>query len=259
MHLWNPINIWQIEFVLIWIYSKGSENRFVVVQHFWCRKICEIVCRVSRKRVKSKFLYQDADVILLADKCLVVRSFVCRNYDKVLMETGKFSDNLRVTETCLMLTERLSRRILRFRTSAIDLTHSERVSTSTSSFLAHRLAYSSHASMMILKFWCHENETGSLYFGPLCIISFSFWLRTILRSPVTLQLHCGYKYTRPCMINRIWGLKQLWLQVNGHAWFYLHEILWAVWAGIEKFKMTLYSYNTFEPTPRHATNGESAL
>ena len=101
MHLWNPINIWQIKFVLIWIYSKGSENRLVVVQHFWCRKICKIVCRVPRKRVKSKFLYQDADAILLADKC-IGRSFVCRNYDKVLMETGKFSDNFRVTENGLL-------------------------------------------------------------------------------------------------------------------------------------------------------------
>ena len=24
-----------------------------------------------------------------------------------------------------------------------------------------------------------------------------------------LKLYCGYKYTRPYMINRIWGLKQL--------------------------------------------------
>ena len=24
-----------------------------------------------------------------------------------------------------------------------------------------------------------------------------------------LKLYCGYLYTRPCMINRIWGLKQL--------------------------------------------------
>ena len=99
MHLWN---IWQFEFVLIRIYSKGSENRFVVVQHFWCRKICKIVWRVPRKRVMSKFLYQDVDVILFADKCIVVRSFVCRNYDKVLMETGRFSDNLRVTENGLV-------------------------------------------------------------------------------------------------------------------------------------------------------------
>ena len=38
----------------------------------------------------------DADVITLADKCIVVRSFVCRNYDNDVVETGKFSDNLRV-------------------------------------------------------------------------------------------------------------------------------------------------------------------
>ena len=74
------------------------------------------------------------------------------------METGKFY-------SCLVLTNRLSRRILRFRTSAIDLTHSERVLTSTSSFLAHRLTYSSHASMMILKFWYHENEVPCIS-GP---------------------------------------------------------------------------------------------
>ena len=96
-------------------------------------------------------------------------------------------------DSCLVLTERLSGGILRFRTSAIDLTHSERVSTSTSSLLAHRLAYSSHASMMILKFWCHENETGSLYFGPLRKASFSFWLRTILRSSVTIWPHGAYR------------------------------------------------------------------
>ena len=140
----------------------------MVVQHFWCRKILEIVCRVPREWVKSKFLWQDADVMSLADKCIVVGCFVCGDYDKILMETRKFSDNIRVTEkdSCLVLTECLSRRILRFRTSAIDLIHSERVSTSTSSFFAHRLAYSSHASMIISKFWCHEYDTGSLYFGP---------------------------------------------------------------------------------------------
>ena len=102
VHLWNPINKWQIKFVVIWIYSKGSDNRFVVVLRFWCRKTCKIVCRVPRKRVKSKLIYQSADVITLADKCIVVRSFACRNYDKVFVETGKFSDNLRVTENGLV-------------------------------------------------------------------------------------------------------------------------------------------------------------
>ena len=48
---------------------------------------------------------------------------------------------------------------------------------------------------------------------------------------VTLKLYCDYKYTRPCMINRILGLKQLWLQVNGHAWFHLHGLHWPVWNG----------------------------
>ena len=66
------------------------------------QKIFKIVYRVSRKRVKSKFLYQEADGILIVDKCIVVRNFVCRNYDKVLMETGKFSSNLKVTENGLV-------------------------------------------------------------------------------------------------------------------------------------------------------------
>ena len=57
---------------------------------------------MSRKRIKSKFLYQDADVIPLADKCIVARSFVFMNYDKVLMEAGKSSGNHRVTENGLV-------------------------------------------------------------------------------------------------------------------------------------------------------------
>ena len=68
----------------------------------------------------------------LADKSIVVRCFVCSDYDKILMEMGKFSGNIRVTENELVL--------------GVD-----RV------------------------------------------------LKAILR----------LLYTRPCMINRIWGLKQL--------------------------------------------------
>ena len=33
------------------------------------------------------------------------------------------------------------------------------------------------------------------------------------------------------MINRVWGLKQLWLQVNGHAWFHLQRLCWPVREG----------------------------
>ena len=52
--------------------------------------------------MKSKFLYQDVDVVPLADKGIVVRCFICRNYDKVLMETGKLCDNIRVTKNGLV-------------------------------------------------------------------------------------------------------------------------------------------------------------
>ena len=38
----------------------------------------------------------------LPDKCVVVGCFVCRDYDKILMETGKFSDSIRVTENGLV-------------------------------------------------------------------------------------------------------------------------------------------------------------
>ena len=104
-------------------------------------------------------------------------------------------DNIRGTEmnSDLVLTECLSRRILSLTTSPIDLIHSERVSRSTSSCLA----YTSHASIIISKFWCHENETSSLNFGPLCKRSLSFSFRTILRSPVTTWPHGAYRNSEP--------------------------------------------------------------
>ena len=52
--------------------------------------------------MKSKFLCQDADVMSLAYECIVVGCFVCGDYDKIIMETGKFSDNIRVTENGLV-------------------------------------------------------------------------------------------------------------------------------------------------------------
>ena len=38
----------------------------------------------------------------LADKSIAVGCFVCGDYDKILMETVKFSDNIRVTENGLV-------------------------------------------------------------------------------------------------------------------------------------------------------------
>ena len=134
--------------------------------------------------MKSKFLYQDVDVVFLADKCVVVRCFVCRTKFSWRRESSVTTSGSLKMDSCLVLTECLRRRILRFSTSPIDLIHSKRVSSSTSSFFAHRLAYASQSSMIISKLWCHENETGSLYFGPLRRRSRSLSFRTILRSPV---------------------------------------------------------------------------
>ena len=131
----------------------------------------------------------------LVDKCIVVRFFVCGDYVNILIETRNFSDNITVTENLLflVLTECLSRRGLRFRTSAIELIHSERVSTSISFFFARRLTYSSNESMIMPKFWCHAYETGSMYFGSHLKTSLSIIIHTKLRSALTIWPHGAYK------------------------------------------------------------------
>ena len=149
--------------------------------------------------MESKFLDQDIDVVFLANKCIVIGGFVGRNYNKILMETGKFMDNIRVTKNGLVsgVDRMFKSSDSAFNHIQIDLIPSERVSSSTSSFLAHCLAYISHASMIISKFWCHENETGSLNFGPLRKRSLSFSFRTILRSLVTTWSHGAYRICEP--------------------------------------------------------------
>ena len=42
------------------------------------------------------------NVMSLADKCIAVGCFVFGEYDKILMETGKFPDNIMVTENGLV-------------------------------------------------------------------------------------------------------------------------------------------------------------
>ena len=51
--------------------------------------------------MESKFLDQDVDVVSLTNKGIVIGCFVCRNYNKILMETGKLTDNIRVTKNGL--------------------------------------------------------------------------------------------------------------------------------------------------------------
>ena len=52
-------------------------------------------------------------------------------------------------------------------------------------------------SMIISKFWCHENETGSLNFGPLRKRYLSLSFCTILRYPVTTWPHGAYRNSEP--------------------------------------------------------------
>ena len=86
------------------------------------------------------------------------------------------------------------------------------------------------------------------------------WLLSINKRTryLYLKLYCRYLYTRPCMINHIWSLKQLWLQVNGHAWFHLQRLRWPVRNG-EGAKYSKWKYMSpggFEPTPRQSTTGK---
>ena len=89
--------------------------------------------------MESKFLDQDVDVVSLAKKGIVIGCFVGRNYNKFSLrrENSRTTSGSRKMDSDLVLTECFSRRILRFTTSPIDLIHSERVSNSTSSFLAY--------------------------------------------------------------------------------------------------------------------------
>ena len=75
---------------------------------------------------------------------------------------------------------------------------------------------------------------------------------------IGLKLYCRYLYARPCMINHIWGLKQLWLQVNGHAWFHLQRLRWPVrnGKGAKNSKWKYMSPAGFGPTPRRSTTGK---
>ena len=52
------------------------------------------LCKVP---MTSKFLCQDTEIVSLTDKCIIGAKayFVCMNYDKSLMETEKFPDNIK--------------------------------------------------------------------------------------------------------------------------------------------------------------------
>ena len=126
---------------------------------------------------------------------LVVRSFVWRNYDKVLMETEKFSGNLRVIENGLVSG------VDRAFKSSNSMFHKfgDRLNPFGKSVNFDIIFLCPPSGILLtgviddIKIWCNDNETGSLYFGPLRKRSLSIWLRTILRSPVTIWPHGAYR------------------------------------------------------------------
>ena len=71
------------------------------------------------------------------------------------------------------------------------------------------------------------------------------------------KLYFGYKYTRPCMINSIWGLKIHYLQVNGHALFHFHLFYWGVWNG-KRAKHSRRFCSVIRTHARHTTKGKSS-
>ena len=72
-----------------------------------------------------------------------------------------------------------------------------------------------------------------------------------------LILYYSYKYARHCVINRIWGLKQLSLQMNGHAWFHFHGSVELFRTGRQR---QIQNENIcLETMPRHFATGKSAL
>ena len=120
------------------------------------------------------------------------------------------------------------------------------------------LVYWKHSNCLTLwQFWVYKDirysqKTGFRQKGKGKTQPLSMWGK--------LKLYCRYLYTRPCMINNIWGLKQLWLQVNGHAWFHLQRLRWPVRnrEGAKNSKWKDMSPAGFEPTPRQSTTGKSA-
>ena len=117
----------------------------MVVQHFRCRKMYEVICRVPGNELSP------SSSVKILTLCLLQTNVQLSDVLSVgTMTKFSWSDNTgaQKMDSRLVFTECISCRILRFRTSAIDLIYSERVSTSTSSFLAHRLAFFPHRSMM---------------------------------------------------------------------------------------------------------------
>ena len=68
---------------------------------FLMQKKCQIVCSFPRNWMVSTFLDHNVDVVFLANKSIVIECFVDKDYNKILTETGKLTDNIKVTKNGL--------------------------------------------------------------------------------------------------------------------------------------------------------------
>ena len=99
-------------FVIQYMYGKSSSSSLVSIPNelrtaLWLSSTSDAEKSVrlyvrSPESELSPSLCPDADVMPLANKCIVVGCFVCGDYDEIFMETGKFCDNIRVTENGLV-------------------------------------------------------------------------------------------------------------------------------------------------------------
>ena len=152
-----------------------------------------IICRVPRTRDKSKFLYQDTDIlVIVADECAVVCCCLMLYLKEILQSSHGDEQVLWQPRGQRKWARVLCCQCLSSGSSAIDLTYSETISltsaaalhsagkaehsaapsvsweidserVSASSCLARRLAYSSHASTVRPKFRWHEHVTDSTW------------------------------------------------------------------------------------------------
>ena len=83
------------------------------------------------------------------------------------------------------------------------------------------------ANIVSRKMLAHSGlETAAFKHRPSVLLPYLCYVSRY--DVLDLKLYCRYEYTKPCIINRIWCLKQLWLKVNGHAWFHLQRLRWPV-------------------------------
>ena len=159
---WNPINVWQIKFIVsclltnelrtdLWLFSTSDAEKSEIVGF----PESEVGSSSSVKMLIQCPLL--TNVLLLDALSWRLTKFSWRR-GSYLTTSGSLK-----MDSCLVLKVCLIPRIPRFRTSAIYLFHSERMSTSTFSFFAQRLAYSSHTSIIISKLWYHGYETGPVF------------------------------------------------------------------------------------------------